>query len=106
MELPRLFLELAIQPNWATEQLGKKDLGQGGDQEPNDHSDRTTEFLGWDWRTCRKDNSLCSTSQIEALWESGQAEVTPEKKAHDSMSGVCKKARESLWEHEVKYSVV
>ena len=29
-----------------TEQPGKKDLGQGGDQEPNDHSDRTTEFLG------------------------------------------------------------
>ena len=27
------------------QQLGTKDLGQGGDQEPNDHSDRTTEFL-------------------------------------------------------------
>ena len=28
-----------------TERLGKKDLDQGGEQEPNDHSDRTTEFL-------------------------------------------------------------
>ena len=33
-------------PSDQTEQLGKKDLGQGGDEEPNDHSDRTTEFLG------------------------------------------------------------
>ena len=36
----------------------------GGDQEPDDHSDRTTELFGCDGRTCQKDNTLCSTSQI------------------------------------------
>ena len=40
MELPTHFLELAHPTK-----VGK-DLGEGGDQEPNDHSDRTTEFLG------------------------------------------------------------
>ena len=36
-------------PSWSsdqTKQPGKKDLGQGGDQEPNDHSDRTRECIG------------------------------------------------------------
>ena len=33
-------------PSDQTEQLGKKDIGQGGYQEPSDHSDRTTDFLG------------------------------------------------------------
>ena len=40
--------------------------------------------------------SLYSISPIWALWESGQTEATPEKKAHDSTPGVCKKARETL----------
>ena len=44
-------------------------------------SDVTTEFLGWDGRTCQKENSLYSTSPIWALWESGQMEATPEKKS-------------------------
>ena len=84
---------LTVQPNWA---MGKKDLGQGGDQESNDPSDRTTEFLGWDGRTCQKDNSLYSTSPIWALWESGQAEATPDKKAHGRTPGVREKYFERL----------
>ena len=34
-------------------------------------------------------------------WESGQTESTPEKKAHDSTPGVCKKASERLLEHNL-----
>ena len=66
----------------------------------------TTEFLGRDGRTCRRDDDLCSTSQIQALWESGQTEATLEKKAHDSTPGVCKKVSEGPGENEVKDSVV
>ena len=33
-------------PSDKTEQPGKKDFGQGGEEEPNDYSDRTTQFLG------------------------------------------------------------
>ena len=36
-EPTRLFLELATCPNWA---IGEKGLGQGGEQEPDGHSDR------------------------------------------------------------------
>ena len=47
---------------------------------------------------------------IYALWESGQMEATPEKKTHDSMPGVCKKAhgrlermrQNILWSDETK----
>ena len=61
-----------------TEQPVKKDLDQGGDQEPNDHSDGTTEFLGWNGKTYQKNKSLNSTLPIWALCESGQTEATLE----------------------------
>ena len=95
MKLPGLFRELAVWPNWATGQEGPWSGRWARTQWPP-HSDRTTEFLGWDGRTCRKDNNLCSPSHISALWESGQTEATFEKKAHDSMPGVCKMAHERL----------
>uniref|UniRef100_A0A8C8FMF7 Cadherin domain-containing protein n=1 Tax=Oncorhynchus tshawytscha TaxID=74940 RepID=A0A8C8FMF7_ONCTS len=41
--------------------IGEKGLNQGGDQEPNGHSDRALEFLCGDGRTFQKDNHLCST---------------------------------------------
>ena len=85
-------------PSDQTEQLGKKDLGHGG-EEPNDHSDRTTEFLGWDGRTCQKDNSLYSTSPIWAFWESGQTEGTTECLEFA-------KWQEKEIDHKVKDSVV
>ena len=44
-----------------TEQSREKGLGQGGDQEPDGHSDRALEFLCGDGRTFQKDNHLCST---------------------------------------------
>jgi hypothetical protein len=40
--------------------------------------------------------SLYSLSPIWTLWESGQTEATPEKKAQNSTPGVCKKACERL----------
>ena len=42
------------------------------------------------------EKKFCSTSQMSALWSSGQTEATPEKMVHDSTPGVCKKARERL----------
>ena len=48
-------------PPGQTEQSGEKGLGQGGDQEPDGHSDRVPEFLCGDGRTFQKDNYLCST---------------------------------------------
>jgi hypothetical protein len=42
MELPRLPKAVCL----TKQKPGKNDLGQGGDQEPNDHSDKMTEFLG------------------------------------------------------------
>ena len=50
------------------EQSGEKNLGQGGDQEPDGHSDRALEFLCRDGRTFQKDNHLCSTTPIRPLW--------------------------------------
>ena len=37
---------------------GEKGLGQGGDQEPDGHSDKAPEFLCGDGRTFQKDNHL------------------------------------------------
>ena len=45
--MKRTWTDTEYSSRWSsdqTEQPGKKDLGQGGDQEPNDHSDRTTEM--------------------------------------------------------------
>jgi hypothetical protein len=39
---------------------GEKGLGQGGDQEPNGHSDKAPDFLCRDGRIFQKDNHLCS----------------------------------------------
>ena len=50
-------------PPSKTEQSGEKGIGQGGDQEPDAHSDRAPEFLCGDGRTFQKDNHLCSTPQ-------------------------------------------
>uniref|UniRef100_A0A0E9WIG2 Uncharacterized protein n=1 Tax=Anguilla anguilla TaxID=7936 RepID=A0A0E9WIG2_ANGAN len=51
-------------PPGQTEQSGEKGLGQGGEQEPDGHSDRALEFLCGDGRTFQKDNHLCSTPAI------------------------------------------
>ena len=51
-----------------TEQSGETGLGQGGDQEPDGHSDRAPEFLCGDVRTFQKDNHLCSTPAKRLLW--------------------------------------
>ena len=53
----------------------EKGLGQGGEQEPNGHSDRAPEFLCGDGRTFQKDNHLWSTAPIRPLG-SGQTEAT------------------------------
>ena len=58
--------------NW-----GRRAFGQGGDQEPNGHSDRAPEFLCGDGRTFQKDNHLCSTPPIKSLWSNDQTEATP-----------------------------
>jgi hypothetical protein len=44
------------------DQSGEKDLGHGGDQEPDGHTERAPEFLCGDGRTLKKDNHLCSTT--------------------------------------------
>jgi hypothetical protein len=49
-------------PPSQTEQSGEKGLGQGGDQEPDGHSDRAHAFLCGDGRTFLKDHHLCSTT--------------------------------------------
>ena len=54
-------------PPGQTEQSGEKGLGQGGDQEPDGHSDRALDFLCGDGRTFQKDNHLC-TPPIRPLW--------------------------------------
>jgi hypothetical protein len=41
-----------------TEQSGDNGLGQGGDQEPDGHSDRAPEFFCGDMRSFQKDNHL------------------------------------------------
>ena len=45
----------------------EKGLGQGGDKDPDGHSDRVLEFLCGDGRTFQ-DNHLCSTPPIRPLW--------------------------------------
>ena len=55
-------------PPSQTEQLGEKGLGQGGDQQPDGHSDRATEFLCGDGRTFQKHTHLCSTPPIRPYW--------------------------------------
>ena len=55
-------------PPSQTEQSGEKSLGQGGDQEPDGHSEGAPEFLFGDGRTFQKGNHLCSTTQIRPLW--------------------------------------
>ncbi|CDR00190.1 unnamed protein product, partial [Oncorhynchus mykiss] len=54
-------------PPGQIEQSGEKGLGQGGDQEPDGHSDRAPEFLCEDGRTFQKDNHLCSTPPIRHM---------------------------------------
>ena len=54
-------------PPGQTEQSEEKGLGQGGDQEPDGHSDREPEFLCGDGRTFQKDSYLCSTPPNQAL---------------------------------------
>ena len=54
-----------------TEQSGEKGLGQGGDQEPDGHSDRAPEFLCGDGRTFQKDNHLCNNQAIMVEWPDG-----------------------------------
>ena len=51
-----------------TEQSGEKGLGQGGNQEPDGHSDRAPEFQCGDGRNFQKANHLCSTLPIRPLW--------------------------------------
>jgi hypothetical protein len=51
-----------------TGQSAEKGLGQGGDQEPDGHSDRALEFLCGDGKTFQKDNHLYSTPPIRPLW--------------------------------------
>ena len=51
-------------PPILTEQSGDKGLGQGGDQEPDGHSDRAPEFLCGEGRTFQKDIHLCRTPPI------------------------------------------
>ena len=46
-----------------TEQLVRRAVFRGGEQEPNGHSDIALEFLCGDGRTFQKDNHLCSTHQ-------------------------------------------
>jgi hypothetical protein len=60
----KLFIEL---PLGQTEQSGEKGLGQGGEQEPNGHSDRAPEFLSGDGRTFQKDIHLCSPTLFRPL---------------------------------------
>jgi hypothetical protein len=55
-----------------------KGLGQGGDQKPDDHSDRAPEFLCGDRINFQKDKHLCSIPPIRPLWWSGQTEATPQ----------------------------
>lgn len=52
-------------PNWA---IGKKGLGQGGDQEPDGHSDKVPVLLWGNGRTCQKDKHLWSTPPVRLLW--------------------------------------
>jgi hypothetical protein len=54
-----------------TEQSEEKGLGQGGAQEPDDHSDRAPEFLCGDGRTLQKDNHLCSKQAFMVEWPDG-----------------------------------
>ena len=54
----------------------------------------------------RKDNHLCSTSTIRLLWKSGQTELIPQEKAHDSPLGVGQKAPKRLSDHEIEDSLV
>ena len=43
--------DFSIYSPHVTQQMGKKDLGQGGDQEPNDRSDRIrVPWLRWEQR--------------------------------------------------------
>jgi hypothetical protein len=58
--------------------LGEKGLGQRGEQQLDDHSDRALEFLCEDGRTILKDKHVCSTPPIRPLWESGQTEAIPQ----------------------------
>jgi hypothetical protein len=66
--------------------LGEKGLGQGGDQEPDGHSDRAPEFLCADGRTFQNENSLQhSTNQaFMADWPDG---------SHSSVKGT----RQAAW---------
>jgi hypothetical protein len=50
---------------------GEKGIGQGGDQEPDGHSERAPKLLCGDGRIFQKDHNLCRTPPIRPLW-SGQ----------------------------------
>ena len=56
-------------PTGQTEQSGKKGRGQGGDQEPDGHSDSALEFLCVDGRNFQKDYHLCSLFGRVARWK-------------------------------------
>jgi len=60
MQPPGLFLELAVQ-------LGKRDLGQRGGQEPNSHPSRVSDVLCREERTRRIDH-LSSNPSISPFW--------------------------------------
>ena len=96
---PKTFLELAAQPNSA---IIEKGLGQGGDQEPNGHSDRAPECLCGDGRTFQKDNHFCSTPPIST----NQPLRSGFQKAHASLLGVCQNALKVLSDHEKQDSLV
>jgi hypothetical protein len=69
--LPRADILAKLRNQW------EKGLGQGGDQEPDGHSNRELEFLCGDGRTFQKDNHLCSTPSIRPLRYSGQMDIKP-----------------------------
>ena len=86
MELPRLC---------QTEQPGKRTLVREVTKNPMATLLELQSSLDDMGEPARKTTDS-SASPIWAVWESGQTEATPEKIAHDSTPGVCKKARERL----------
>lgn len=61
----------------AAERLWQKGFSQGGDQDPNGHSERALVSFCRERTTFQKDNHFCSTPPIRPLWYSDQSEATP-----------------------------
>ena len=77
----KTLLELAATPIWA---IGGKNLGQGGDQETDGHSDRTPEFLCGDGRAFQKDKHQCNTTNQAFMveWPDGSHSSVKGTTAH------------------------